>query len=171
MVTGSFFDIRDRWRVHSGQQVHGDAVSGTSAGVFICIEAAYPWIARRLANEGADTLINISNDGYLGPTAVMRQHLANAIFRTVETGHADVTRHEYRFVGGDRRRRQGDRFDEQFSARRPSLVCVALQHGRTFYTKYGDLFVQVCAAITVLVLLATLLSSPRRGAREAGRSI
>ncbi len=43
--------------------------------------------------------------------------------------------------------------------------------GKTFYTKYGDLFVQVCAAITVLVLLATLLSHPRRGAREAGRSI
>src|SRR6185503_11969676 len=56
------------------------------AGVFICIESAYPWIARRMTAEGADLLINISNDGYLGPTAVMRQHLANAIFRAVETG-------------------------------------------------------------------------------------
>src|SRR5687768_7055815 len=56
------------------------------AGVFICIESAYPWIARRLTHEGADVLINISNDGYLGPTAVMRQHLANAIFRAVENG-------------------------------------------------------------------------------------
>ena len=37
-----------------------------------------------LVSEGADGLINISNDGYLGPTAVMRQHLANAIFRAVE---------------------------------------------------------------------------------------
>ena len=55
-------------------------------GVFICIESAYPWIARRLTSEGADVLINISNDGYLGPTAVMRQHLANAIFRAVENG-------------------------------------------------------------------------------------
>src|SRR4030095_505231 len=54
------------------------------AGVFICIESAYPWIARTLTSEGADVLINISNDGYLGPTAVMRQHLANAIFRAVE---------------------------------------------------------------------------------------
>ena len=31
-------------------------------------------------------LINISNDGYLGPTAVIRQHLANAVFRAVENG-------------------------------------------------------------------------------------
>ena len=29
-------------------------------------------------------LINISNDGYLGPTPVMRQHLANTVFRAVE---------------------------------------------------------------------------------------
>src|SRR5260370_34306077 len=54
------------------------------AGVFICIEAAHPGIAREFTNEGADVLINISNDGYLGPTPVMRQHLSNAIFRAVE---------------------------------------------------------------------------------------
>src|SRR3989454_12333522 len=54
------------------------------AGVFICIESAYPWIARTFTAEGADVLINISNDGYLGPTPVMKQHLANAIFRAVE---------------------------------------------------------------------------------------
>src|SRR5205823_2345114 len=53
-------------------------------GVFICIEAAHPAIARNYASEGADVLINISNDGYLGPTPVMRQHLSNAIFRAVE---------------------------------------------------------------------------------------
>jgi apolipoprotein N-acyltransferase len=31
------------------------------AGVFICIEAAYPWIARRMTSDGAGVLINISN--------------------------------------------------------------------------------------------------------------
>src|ERR1044072_9536885 len=61
-------------------------VGDRKAGVFICIESAYPGIARRLAHDGADLLINISNEGYLGPTAVMRQHLANVIFRAVENG-------------------------------------------------------------------------------------
>ena len=46
----------------------------THAGVFICFEAAFPSMARRFTNEGAGVLINISNDGYLGPTPVMRQH-------------------------------------------------------------------------------------------------
>src|SRR3989442_13482512 len=54
------------------------------AGVFICIEAAHPSIARNFTNAGADVLINISNDGYLGPTAEMLQHLADAVFRAVE---------------------------------------------------------------------------------------
>src|SRR5438445_13443182 len=56
----------------------------TRAGVFICFESAFPSMARTFTNAGADVLINISNDGYLGPTPVMRQHLANAVFRAVE---------------------------------------------------------------------------------------
>ena len=30
-------------------------------------------------------IIEMTNDGYLGPTPVLRQHLANAVFRAVET--------------------------------------------------------------------------------------
>src|SRR5439155_1556624 len=65
-------------------------IGDVRAGVFICIESAYPLIARRLTVEGADVLINISNDGYLGPTAVMRQHLANAVFRADEDLRARI---------------------------------------------------------------------------------
>ena len=35
--------------------------------------------------RGADFLIEMTNDGYLGPTPVLRQHLANSVFRAVET--------------------------------------------------------------------------------------
>ncbi len=74
-----------------GEFIPGDkytlmGVGNYRAGVFICIESAYPSIARRMTNKGANLLINISNDGYLGPTAVMRQHLANTVFRAVENG-------------------------------------------------------------------------------------
>ncbi|HVF42707.1 MAG TPA: apolipoprotein N-acyltransferase, partial [Pyrinomonadaceae bacterium] len=56
------------------------------AGVFICLESAYPYITRRFAREGADVLIEMTNDAYQGDTAVLRQHLSNAVFRAVETG-------------------------------------------------------------------------------------
>lgn len=127
------------------------------AGVFICIEAAYPWIARRLAHDGADVLINISNDGYLGPTAVMRQHLANAVFRAVENGRpllrvTNTGLSAYIGEGGS-----VYALTEPFQAD----VRVWTNHpgeGRdTFYTRHGDLFAHLCAVMTLIILLGVVV--------------
>jgi apolipoprotein N-acyltransferase len=127
------------------------------AGVFICIESAYPWIARRLAHDGADVLINISNDGYLGPTAVLRQHLANVIFRAVENGRpvlrvtntglsAMIT--EDGLVYGLTEPFQAD---VRVWRNDPGNV------RDTFYTRHGDLFVYVCALITAMIFVGAVL--------------
>jgi apolipoprotein N-acyltransferase len=133
-------------------------VGDLRVGVFICIEAAYPWIARRFANEGADTLINISNDGYLGPTAVMRQHLGNAIFRAVETNTPilRVTNTGLSAEIAD----DGRVMDLTGEFLTEVRVWPVWQYktGRSFYTRYGDLFVQICASITLVILLATLFT-------------
>lgn len=135
------------------------------AGTFICIESAYPWIARTLTNEGADVLINISNDGYLGPTAVMRQHLANAVFRAVENGRpvVRVTNSGLTALihpGGEV---EGLTAPFQVDVRiwkvQPGLIA------NTFYTRHGDVFVYACAAVTLLVLLAAFVSG-RRSSRK-----
>ena len=126
------------------------------AGVFICIESAYPWIARRMAHDGADVLINISNDGYLGPTAVMRQHLANAIFRAVENGRR-VLRVTNTGLTADISE-AGHVYDltQPFE---PDVRVWTSQPGgirNTFYTRHGDLFVYVCAVITLIALGAMM---------------
>jgi apolipoprotein N-acyltransferase len=129
-------------------------------GVFICIESAYPWIPRRLTNEGADVLINISNDGYLGPTAVMRQHLANAIFRAVENGRPvlRVTNSGVSALINERGVIVDQTTGFQEDAR--NWVVGGLMTKDTIYARRGDLFVQICAALTVVVLLAAVF--PRR---------
>ena len=126
------------------------------AGVFICIESAYPWIARRLTNEGADVLINISNDGYLGPTAVMRQHLGNAIFRAVENGRPVLrvtnTGVSAWITEDGRIQDQTVSFQEDvrnWTISRPTIAS-------TPYRRYGDLFVYICAALTAIIFLATM---------------
>ena len=136
-------------------------ISDHRAGVFICIESAYPWIARRMTAEGADFLINISNDGYLGPTAVMRQHLANAIFRAAENGRPLL-------------RVTNTGLTAEISANGavldltgPFQQDVRIWHLGpshaidTFYTRHGDLFVHVCATITAILLVAFLLTNRR----------
>lgn len=127
------------------------------AGVFICIESAYPWIPRTLTSEGADVLINISNDGYLGPTAVMRQHLANAVLRAVENGRPVV---RVTNTGLTALIDARGKVHEQTSPFQTDVRVwkVAPASGAvTFYTKYGDVFVHLCAAIALGFIVATLL--------------
>jgi apolipoprotein N-acyltransferase len=127
------------------------------AGVFICIESAYPWIARRLTDDGANVLINISNDGYLGPTAVMRQHLANVIFRAVENG-----RPVFRVTnsGLSAMITQDGRVDD-LTGPFQADVRVWTNHPTdkrdTFYTRHGDLFVHICAVISALIFVGAVV--------------
>jgi apolipoprotein N-acyltransferase len=134
------------------------------AGVFICIEAAHPGVARNFTNEGADVLINISNDGYLGPTAVMRQHLANAIFRAAENDR-DLLRVTNTgitaFISANGRMLDHtDGFQE--TAR--TWTISKSGNGTTFYTRHGDLFAYGCA----LISLAFISASFMRGRSRAG---
>jgi apolipoprotein N-acyltransferase len=131
-------------------------------GVFICFESAFPEIARTFAREGADVLINISNDGYLGRTPVLRQHLANAIFRAVEnrrpvlrvtnTGiSAFITPH-------------GEALDatDSFAPAVRTWMITRADDGQTFYTRHGDLFVALCAVISILLFACSQWSVVRR---------
>jgi apolipoprotein N-acyltransferase len=134
-------------------------IGNVRAGVFICIESAYPSIARRFTNEGADVLINISNDGYLGPTAVMRQHLANAVFRAVENGrpllrvtNTGITA----FITP-----AGEVLDatEGFRPAVRTWTIARATSSPTFYAKHGDLFAAACAVLSLLIFA---FSSKRR---------
>ncbi len=127
----------------------------TRAGIFICFESAFPYIARTFANNGADVLINISNDGYLGPTPVRKQHLANAVFRAVENARpllrvtnsgitAYITSHG----------KVEDATNTFETAVRTWNVRRAADK-KTFYTRHGDVFVGLCAVISFLLLIGS----------------
>lgn len=134
------------------------------AGVFICIEAAHPAIARNFTNEGADVLINISNDGYLGPTPVMRQHLANAIFRAVENDR-DLVRVTNTgittYISSS-----GQHWDETsgFQTDVRTWTISKDRKGTTFYSRRGDLFVYACALISLGIISASFMRMRRSNA-------
>lgn len=131
----------------------------TRAGVFICFESAFPSISREFANRGADVLINISNDGYLGPTPVMRQHLANTIFRAVENNRPVVRVTNTGISAYITPRGEVVGATEGFQPQVRTWAINRAWGGKTFYTRYGDLFVGICAALSLLVLATTLRKS------------
>jgi len=136
-------------------------VGNLRAGVFICIESAYPSIARQFTSEGADVLINISNDGYLGPTAVMRQHLANAVFRAVENDRPLLRVTNTGITAFITPRGQVRDETRAFQQEVRTWTITRAGSPPSFYAKHGDLFAAGCAVLSVMALILSFRK--RRG--------
>ncbi|HTS11395.1 MAG TPA: apolipoprotein N-acyltransferase [Candidatus Limnocylindrales bacterium] len=67
-----------------GTEYRVGPLPGGKFGVFICYEAIFPGEVRQFADNGAQLLINISNDGWFGRSAAPPQHLMMARVRAVE---------------------------------------------------------------------------------------
>ncbi|HEX8749440.1 MAG TPA: apolipoprotein N-acyltransferase [Pyrinomonadaceae bacterium] len=131
-------------------------VSDVRFGVFICFESAFPSITREFARGGADVLINISNDGYLGHTPVMRQHLANTVFRAVETGRPVLRVTNTGISAYITPRGEVVGATEGFKPDARVWAINRSNGGKTFYTRYGDLFPGLCAVLSLLALAMTI---------------
>ena len=55
-------------------------------GLLICYESIFPEIAQQRVADGANVLVNISNDGWFGDSSAPEQHLQLAVLRAVEQG-------------------------------------------------------------------------------------
>lgn len=53
-------------------------------GILICFESAFAGAAREDRRHGADILVNLSNDAWLGPTAGPHQNAAHLVMRAIE---------------------------------------------------------------------------------------
>ena len=126
------------------------------AGTFICLESAYPDITRRLTLEGADVLIEMTNDAYQGDTSILRQHLSNAVFRAVETGRP-LLRVTNTGVSAriDERGAVSDETGRFVEAVRAWPVARS-EGGQTFYARFGDVPALACAFVSLLALALTL---------------
>jgi apolipoprotein N-acyltransferase len=144
------------------------SVGEVRTGVFICIESAYPSIARRFAAEGADVLINISNDGYLGPTAVMRQHLANPVFRAVENGRPLLRVTNTGITARITPRGEVKDATQGFRPEVRTWGITRAQSPKTFYSVHGDWFAAGCAVLSLLIFVLSLRTGQEKGAHKTG---
>jgi apolipoprotein N-acyltransferase len=122
-------------------------------GIMICFESHFPSLSRQFVLNGADVLVEMTNDGYLGPTPVLKQHLASAVFRAVETGRPLLRVTNVGISGYITP--EGKILDETKSYVADTRVWQVYKSdgSRTVYVRYGDWFAILCAALS-LVLLA-----------------
>ena len=54
-------------------------------GILICYESAFESLSRRYRADGADFLVNMTNDAWFGRTSAPYQHAAHLVMRAIET--------------------------------------------------------------------------------------
>lgn len=127
----------------------GDA----KAGIMICFESHFPTLSREFAKNGADVIVEMTNDGYLGPTPVLRQHLANAVFRAVETGRPVLRVTNVGITAYIDEVGQVHEPSKPYSEDTRVWTVSKSNGGQTFYVKYGDWFAGVCVSISAVFLI------------------
>jgi apolipoprotein N-acyltransferase len=129
-------------------------------GPLICYEDILPGFARRVASLQPNAFINITNDAWFGRTAEPYQHLALAVFRSVEhrlemvrAVNTGVSAH---IDGAGRVRAQTESVDPEevpTPAPKTLLVDLAMLPGGGLYRHVGDLFGFACLGALVVLLV------------------
>jgi len=135
-----------------GAGVHNLTLPWGKFGVLICYEAIFPDLTRRFVEQGAQFLVNITNDAWFGRTAAPYQHLSMATLRAVENrvsiARAANTGISAVIDSSGRVLQSTDLFTREILSGR-----IIINKSRTFYTEFGDLFTYLCVGFTVLFLI------------------
>jgi apolipoprotein N-acyltransferase len=153
-----------------GDQVPDDFAFGKEYTVFkltndkarvaplICFEDTIGDLTRQFVLAGANLLVNVTNDGWFLRSAGSRQHVANAIFRCIETrlpmvraANTGVTCfiNEFGAVTQTLVDENGSPFTEGTLT---GQVAIAANPEPTFYVRHGELFEYACVGVSVLTL-------------------
>lgn len=134
----------------------------------ICFEDTIGELTRKFVLGGANLLANVTNDGWFKLTSGSRQHLANAVFRCVETRRPMVRSantgvtcfiNEFGRVTQVLLDENGSQFTEGVLS---GDLRVPVARNLTFYVRHGELFATVCAYVTGLTVLFIVWRRVRR---------
>ncbi len=143
-------------RYSSGEEYDLLPFGDAKAGVMICFESHFPSLSREYVRRGADVLVEMTNDGYLGKTPVLRQHLASAVFRAVETNRPVLRVTNVGITAYINERGEVlDAADSYVEATRTWSVSKS-DGEQTIYVKYGEWFAWLCSIVSLGLLVLCL---------------
>jgi apolipoprotein N-acyltransferase len=132
-------------------------LDGARFGAVICWEIVFPGLVRKFIANGANFMLNISNEGWFGETAAPYQMLSINVLRAVEN-RISIARATNTGIScfidplgnitGKVQNNYKDIFVEGYLTQE-----IYLSQEKTFYTKHGDIFVYISFVVTSLVLV------------------
>ncbi len=127
-------------------------------GIVICYEDTVAPLVRHFRKDGADFMVNITNDAWFHDSSELDQHLAVMAFRAVENRISIVRAANNgisSFIAPN-----GEIYDYLINEGKhkdvEGILCNKIRFENSvhsWYTKYGDVFAISCLSITVILLL------------------
>ncbi len=132
--------------------------NGIRAGVLICFESVFPSVARREVEDGANLLVNITNDAWYGRTSAPYQSMAMTVMRSVENKRAMVRAANTGVSllvepDGKILSRTGIFVQGAIGAELP------LMEGKTFFVRVGHWFSLLCFLLLLLICFRGVVGS------------
>ncbi len=142
--------------------------AGRRLGVFICYESAFPDLVRQFTRQGADVLVNLSNDAYFGRTEARQQHLLLVRMRAVENRRYLVRATNDGITAVvDPAGRIVKRLPPYKEL--AALIRYGVVESTTFYSRHGDWFAWTCLLVGVSLAALNLRESRSAFIRSAMR--
>lgn len=118
-------------------------------GVLICFEDIFPDLVRNFARQGADFMVNITNDAWFKKSSAAHQHNQALVFRAVENKISLVrcgNTGPSLFIEpvGTIKNRLVDQHGQDIFIDGFSTAELNERQKETFFTKFGDIFAYVC---------------------------
>jgi apolipoprotein N-acyltransferase len=129
------------------------SVPGGRFGTLVCYEVIFPDLVRRFAVEGADFLVNITNDAWYERSAASSQQFANLVFRAVEN-RRPIARSANTGISGFVDAHGRIISASELFVRGQYRATLKLSKRATLYTTWGDWLPRACVLIAIALLFA-----------------
>ena len=166
-IPWSYIGVRNISEFSQGREFTIFNIPGSHFGVVICWENIFPDLFRQFVLNGAQFMVNITDEAWFGKTAAPYHFVSMSIFRAVEnrsyvvrcgnTGVSCIIDPYGRILD-----RVKDETGTDVFIRGVMSGWVIPLKSKTFYTRYGDLFAVVASFISAIFLAVTFLYKYKR---------
>jgi apolipoprotein N-acyltransferase len=147
--------------VERGKEYAIFKIRNQNFSLLICFEDVFPELSRRFVKQGADFLVNITNDGWYKETPAAYQHLQASVFRAVEN-RVSIVRSANTGVsafinplGKITATVSNNTGKEIFVDGYKTAEIDVIKKPSSFYTRFGDAFILACLFFVIYGIITS----------------
>ncbi len=145
--------VPDLGEYRPGKDNKRGAIAQGEFATLICYEIIFPNLVRKyFKDKGGDFMVNITNDAWFGRTPGPFQHFEMAIFRAVEN-RKPLVRAANTGISGVISSNGEVMSTTDLFERKILTQEFFTDPTRTFYSRFGDIFIYLCTIFTIIILI------------------